>query len=474
MSNQISNRKNRSLAKGSGDAGSLPRRTEFVIRNGYVVSMDDKVGDLPCGDVHVRDGEIVAVGQNIAAPGTETINGIGMIVMPGFVETHWHLWNSIHRNMLRKGLEYFPLKGALANHYAPLDFYCNSRLALTEALNAGITTVHNFSHNVRSPAHADAELKALAESGLRARYSYGWVDGMPHTEIMPVTDVARVQKEWIGASSPTEGRITLGMCLRGPTYCTPEVYGPEIQAAKDLGLPVSLHAGQTRARTISAVKLRDEGFLNSNMLLIHFLLANEKDREAMVEAGVSLSLSMQSELRDQVDGDVRDQLLHMIAAGVNVSLSIDSTALGSVSMFDSMSHAWYMGIPWKGTPTEGLPMVDFRQCLEMGTINGAKALGFDDKAGSLSPGKRADIIMIRATDLNMVPLGEVECAIVRSATVANVDTVVADGRIFKRDGQLVGIDVEKVKFDAAASLSEVCGRAGGEWTRYKEVSSWHA
>ena len=170
---------------------------------------------------------------------------------------------------------------------------------------------------------------------------------------------------------------------------------------------------------------------------------------------------MQSELRNQIDGDVRAQLLLMIAAGVNVSLSIDSTALGSVSMFDSMSLAWYMGIPWNGTSTEKLPFLDFRRCLEMGTINGAKALGLAGKTGSLTPGKRADIIMIRATDLNMVPLGEIECAIVRSATVANVDTVIADGRILKRGGKLLSVDLEKVKREANESLVDILSRAGG-------------
>lgn len=284
---------------------ALPRRGEFVIRNGHVVSIDDKVGDLLHGDVHVRDGAIIAVGENIAAPGAESIDGQDMIVMPGFVETHWHLWNSLHRNLLKPGLEYFPLKGALSKYYVPLDFYRSSRLALTEALNAGITTVHNFAHNVRTPEHADAELKAFAESGLRGRYSYGWIDEMPQTEIMPASDARRVQKEWIGAASPTEGLLDLGMSLRGPMYCKPEVYNAEFKA-KDLNLPVSLHSGQTLARTLSAVKLRDEGFLESNTLLIHFLRANEKDREALVEKKVSLSLSMQSELRNQVDGDVRD------------------------------------------------------------------------------------------------------------------------------------------------------------------------
>ena len=442
---------------------SLPGRPDVVLRNGYVVSMDQTIGKLPRGDVHMRDGEIVAVGSSLAAAGAETIDASGMIVMPGFIETHWHLWNSLHKNLLRQGLEYFPLKSQLGKHYTALDSYHSNKLALLEAVNAGITTVHNFAHNLRTPEYADAELTAFAESGLRGRFSYGWIDEMPTTEIMPATDAARVQRHWIGASCKTEDRVALGMCLRGPMYCKADVYTAEFKAAKDLNLPVSLHSGQTLAKTLSAVQLRRDGFLDANTLMIHFLRANERDREALREAGASLSLSMQSELRNQADGDVRDQLMQMLATDINVTLSIDSTALGSVSMFDSMSLAWYMGIPWNNTVTAKFPMINFHQCLKMATINGAKALGFAGKTGSLTPGKRADIIAIRATDLNMIPLGEVECALVRSATVANVDTVIADGRVLKRGGRLVGHDVEKIKADATTALFNICKRAGGDW-----------
>ena len=112
--------------------------------------MDEKVGNLPRGDVHVWNGEIVAVGPNLAASSIETIDASGMIVMPGFIETHWHLWNSLHKNLLRKGLEYFPLKSQLGKHYTALDSYNSNKLGMLEAINAGITTVHNFAHNVPS------------------------------------------------------------------------------------------------------------------------------------------------------------------------------------------------------------------------------------------------------------------------------------------------------------------------------------
>ena len=132
-------------------------------------------------------------------------------------------------------------------------------------------------------------------------------------------------------------------------------------------------------------------------------------------------------------------------------------------MFDAMSTTWYLGIPWRGTESAGLPLIDFRQCLEMATINGARALGIADRVGSLTPGKEADLVLVCATDLNMVPMGEVDAALVRSATVANVDTVIAGGRVRKYGGELIGIDVDAVKREAAAALFDVRKRAGGRW-----------
>lgn len=448
---------------GTRTASPMPRGREYVVRNAYIVSMDKAIGDLPRGDVHVRDGRIVAVAARIDAPGVEVIDASGMIAMPGFVETHWHLWNTIQKNMLRKGVEYFPLKAALVRHYTPEDFYRSNRLALAEAMHGGMTTVHNFAHNTRSPAHVDAELKALAESGLRGRYSYGWIDPIADKEIMPATDVARVQKQWFGSDSPFGGRVDLGVAVRGPMYTAHDVYAAEIKAAQGLGLPIVMHIGQNKRRYTSVAKLRDEGLIDKSTILVHGVVADERDREAIAQSGASLSVSIQPELRGQEDGDIRNQMLLMLARNVNICLSVDSTVLGSVSMFDAMSTTWYLGIPWRGTPSEKQPLIDFRTCLEMATINGAKALGIADKTGSLTPGKRADLLLVRANDLNMVPMGEVDTALVRSATVANIDTVVADGRFVKYDGRLVGVNVEQVKREAAAALFDVRKRAGGQW-----------
>jgi cytosine/adenosine deaminase-related metal-dependent hydrolase len=130
-------------------------------------------------------------------------------------------------------------------------------------------------------------------------------------------------------------------------------------------------------------------------------------------------------------------------------------------MFETMRFTWNMGIPWRGTPTEGLPAVGFQDVISMATLNGAKALGIGNVAGSLTVGKRADIILIRTNDINVAPVAHIETTVVQSATPANVDTVLVDGRILKRHGKLVAYDVEKVVQQAKASSLRIRSAAGG-------------
>lgn len=443
----------------------LPRGSEYVLRGGMPVTLDAAVGDLSVGDVHVRDGGIVAVSRRVDAPGVEVVDAGGMIVMPGFVETHWHLWNSLLKNMLRPGAEYFAVKGALIDHHQPLDYYRANRLALVEALNAGITTVHNFAHNTRTPAHVDAELQAMTESGLRGRYSYGYIDPMPADRTMPLDDLRRVQREWFDGAAKTRhgGRVSLGVALRGDQGSTRAVFRAELDAARELGLPKVMHIGQSQRFRVKVAELIRMGYIDQQTLLVHGLAVTAEDRAAIAGQGLSLSYSPQSELRLQADGDFRTQLLQSLASRINVCLSIDATSLGTVSMFDAMQTVWNLGVPWNGTETEKLARVDFTQCLEMATTNGARALGLADSIGTLSPGKRADIVLLRATDLNMAPLGEVRSALVRSATPANVDSVIVDGHFLKRRGRLLNVDAAQVVADANASLDAIRRRAGGAW-----------
>jgi 5-methylthioadenosine/S-adenosylhomocysteine deaminase len=443
-------------------ARELPKGNEYLVQGAYILAVDG-MPDIVHGDIHVRNGRIAAIGPNLNVPGVDVIDASEMIAVPGFVETHWHMWNTTLKGMIRKGAEYFPLKQAFVRHFTPDDFYVANRLALAEAIHAGMTTVHNFSHNTRSAAHVDAELRALQESGLSGRYSYGWIDPIPDGEIQQEADIARVKREWFGRSSPFEGRVDLGVAVRGPMYTPRNVYEAEINAARTLGCPVVMHIGQNKRRYSSCALLKEEGLLDRSMILVHGQVQSERDRDAIAEVGASVSVSMQSELRGQEDGDIREQLLQMRAKKINLCCSIDSDALGIPSMFDNMSIIWNLGIPWRGTPSEKLPAFDFRQVLDMGTINGARALGSDQRVGSLKAGKQADIVLIRATDLNMIPVGEVDGTVVRHANPSNIDTVIANGKVLKRGGELVGIDLKALRTDVTRSLQSLRQKAGAAW-----------
>jgi cytosine/adenosine deaminase-related metal-dependent hydrolase len=450
------------------DEIEAPGRGDYLISGGTVLSMDPGIGILERGDVLVRDGALVSVAPGSdgpAPPGVEVIPAEGMIVMPGLIESHYHMWSSLGRNFISEGYEYFPAKWATSAHYEPEDFHASVLLGLVECLNAGITTVHDWDHNTRSPAHADAELQAHRDGLIRARYAYGHRDMLPVDEALVFTDIDRVRAEWFGATSPFDGLVHLGVNLRGPDLGEMSVFVTEMGEVRERGLPVAIHTVQGGSTKVSAMDLERRGYLGPDFLIAHFLAATQADREAMARTGTPLSYSVHSELRLGDAGDARAALLRMLDAGVTVSLSIDATSICPVNLFEAMSVAWNLGIPWLDSDTSDLTALTFRRCLEMATIDGARALGLADIVGSLTPSKRADIILVRGTDLNIAPVVDVESSIVRSATPANVDTVLVDGRVLKRGGRLTVHDAGSVVRAATEAANRVRKRAGGRLAR---------
>ena len=199
------------------------------------------------GDVHVRDGAIVAVGTNLVAPTAEVIDGRDMIVLPGFVETHWHLWTTALRMIIRADEPrqgYFPLTIRIGSLCTPQDAYQSVRLGVAEGLLSGITTVHNWSHNTVTPEHADAEIQALKDTGVRARFSYGTGQSLPLTSPMNLADLARVQHQW----ATDDGMLGIGACLRtpGPSprgELPMDLLRTEMDGVRKLGLPMTMHGG---------------------------------------------------------------------------------------------------------------------------------------------------------------------------------------------------------------------------------------
>lgn len=440
-------------------------RGAYLIKNGAVITVDPKLGVLPRADVLVRNGVIEAVGENLNGAGVETIDAEDMIVMPGFIDTHYHMWSALGRNYLADGgFEYFPAKNATSALYTPDDFYNSIMLAMAELANNGVTTVHNWAHNVRSPAHADAELRAHKDSLLRARYAYGHIDMLARDKPLDFTDIERVRKDYFSSGTAFDGLVHFGVNLRGIGQATEAVFHEDVGQALARKLPIAVHAGQAPPNNFNAVDYEKRGYLGPNFLVCHYLPGSDEDYAAMVRAGSPLSFATHSEHRLGLAGDAREAFMRMRKAGLSISLSCDASSITPPNMLEIMRFTWNMAIPWRGTKSEKDPFLGFKEVIEMGTINGAKALGLGDVTGSLTPGKRADIILINANDVNTAPLANIEATVVMSATPANVDTVLIDGKIVKRGGKLVAYDVPRIVRAAKESSLRIRKSAGGRLT----------
>jgi cytosine/adenosine deaminase-related metal-dependent hydrolase len=448
----IAQSQNRTAA---GPGATLPARGEFVIRGATVLSMDPAIGDLAPGDILVRNGAIVTVAPKIETTGVEAIDGSGMICMPGFVDTHWHLWTSLFRPFVRADAAefgYFPVTGRLGPHFTPEDSYRSVQLGIAEALSAGVTTVHNWAHNIRSPEHADAELAAMRDTGIRGRFAYGPAQGMPDDQPMDHAGLARVKRDWM----PGDGLLTLGICSRNVgndpnpmrgTVST-DMAKKEWGAARELGLPITLHTSGPRVTQL----LDSAGLLGPDVQLVHPMNTTVEDRAILKARGTSYSTSPTGEARRAAPANVI-QLAELLEAGVKTSMSIDHTTTYNCDCFVCMRMLYTLNLhrtKYK-IPTKRL--------VQLATIDGAVDLGIADKTGSLTPGKRADLILVRTTDINMTPMGDPYDALVALAQPVNVDTVVADGRILRRGNKFTALDHTKVVLEAAESAAALRTRA---------------
>jgi len=428
----------------------MPSRGEFLIRNAYVITMDATLGDLIGGDVHVKDGAIVAAGTGLqVGQGVEVLDGTGRIVLPGLIDTHWHMWNTMLRSMAGDTQDkgYFAMSPGIGSKYTPADMYQGTRLAAAEAIHSGITHVHDWSHNMRSRQHADENLRALREAGIRGRFSYGTSQGAPPTEMMNIADVARLKTGWDKFSN--DGLLSLGLAWRGGTS---DIARKELDAARGMGIPVSAHAGV--GPTAGVTDMIKAKLLGKDMQLIHVIAVTPADIKAIAEAGCSVSLSPFTELRTGFGFPKTGEFLE---AKVPVGLSVDTTGLsGNADMFSIMKLIQNVENA-RALSEFKLPA---RRVLELGTIEGARSMGIDAMVGSITAGKRADLIVVNTRALNLAVMGDPVGMIVEAASPANVETVVVDGRILKRNGRLTAMDQDVVVREAAAAFEDVRKRAG--------------
>jgi cytosine/adenosine deaminase-related metal-dependent hydrolase len=431
----------------------------ILLRGGQVITMDPTIGDLDRADVLIEDDKIVAVEPNISAD-AEVIDATDSIVIPGFVDTHRHTWEAAIRGCAPNSTldDYFvEVLDTFAPAYRAEDVRASNVAGSLECLNAGITTLVDWSHINNSPDHADAAVTALQETGIRAQYAYGsanlsLADYWFNSSIaIPGEDVRRIKETYFSA----DGLLTMALATRGSGFCMEEVVRAEWNLARELGIPITIHVamGRLAGRFGMVKQLHDWGLLGSDTTYIHCCHFSDEEWKLVADSGGMISIAPQVEMQM---GHGWPPLLKSRQLGLRPSLSIDVVTTVPGDMFTQMRAAFAADRARvhaeKYEPNEQVPkeVLTAREILEAATIDGAYTAGLEDRTGSLTPGKQADIVIIDAKSLNMVPIIDPVAAVVLCADVSNVDTVLVAGQVKKRDGKLLA-DVDKARADVEAS-----------------------
>jgi len=439
----------------------------ILLRGGSILSMDEEIGELSSGDVLVEGSRIAAVGPSIAAADAQVVDAAGMVVMPGMVDGHKHTWQTIFRATCGdESLAQFfgEAVPSTAPHMAPSDVYASNLLGALDALNGGVTTFLDWCHITVTPDHARAALAGLVESGARAWFGYGrslltWDD---RTLDHPA-DIRAIQRE---AFPTTSDRVRLAMAARGPMFADLEPTRRDFGLARELGVPISLHVDMPGYAGNDLVHLDDMGLLGPDVCFLHGNTLTDHEIDLGRAAGCHFVDSSQLDILMGIGGAITERLLR---AGIRPGISPDSIVANPTDLFWVMralillerQRAYASTFAADRQPERG--HLTARELLEMATIRGAEAVWLADEIGSLTPGKQADIVLLRTNDVAMQPLNDIATTIVFSASPAHVDTVLVGGRIVKRGGRIVAVDPDRairLARDARDRVYEAAARGG--------------
>jgi 5-methylthioadenosine/S-adenosylhomocysteine deaminase len=431
-----------------------------LITGGQVLTMDREIGDLATGDLLIEDGRIAAVEPDISAD-AEIIDATGMIVIPGFVDTHRHTWEAAIRGCAPNATldDYFvEVLDTFAPLYRPQDVYASNLAGALECLNAGITTLVDWSHINNTPEHPDAAIKALRDTGIRAVYGYGsantsladyWFDSKI---AIPADDVRRVRETYF---SSDDGLLTMALATRGTGFCVDDVVRSEWTLARELDIPITVHVamGRLAGRFGMVKQLSELGLLGPDTTYIHCCYFSDEEWRLVAESGGTISIAPQIELQM---GHGWPPVMKAIEHGLRPSLSIDVVTTAPGDMFTQIRSAFgaerarVNADCWRANVDIPASMLTARDMLELATINGAHVAGLESVTGSLTPGKKADLVLLDATALNLAPVIDPVAAVTLGADVSNVDTVIVDGVVRKRGGKLLA-DVAAARAAVEAS-----------------------
>jgi cytosine/adenosine deaminase-related metal-dependent hydrolase len=428
----------------------------ILIKDAIVLSQDDAIGELPRADVLVEGDTIAAVGPGLSAADAEIIDAKGDIVIPGFVDTHRHTWETSIRTCAPDYalITYFSgILDKFAPKYRADDVLAANRWGALECLNAGITSLVDWSHIMNTDEHAYAAIQGLQETGIRSVFAFGfpntslvtWWFGPDYTGSVERIDGDLGRRLRQGPLSDDTALVTMGLATRGTNFCKPDVVRYEWELARELGINITVHVamdrfGYTKGQLLA---LRELDLLYPGTTYIHASHLTDEEWILVRDSGGNVSLAPQLEVQ-MGHGWAPAQKAESL--GIPVGLSSDVATTASADQFTQM-HAVFgseRGRRHQASWDEGLDgleatpdLITARQVLRWATLDGAKVAGIADRAGSITPGKKADLVIIDGGAVNVAPIIDPVAAVVCAADISNVETVLVDGVFRKRDGKLL-------------------------------------
>jgi 5-methylthioadenosine/S-adenosylhomocysteine deaminase len=427
----------------------------ILLKGGAIISMDPKVGDLGQGDVLIEGKKIAAIAPALNAADAQVIDAHDAIIVPGFVDCHRHSWEAPLRRINPNSPTLADYSNAthlsFAKAYRPQDHYAANYLTAIGCIDAGITCVIDNSHNSRSANHSDAAVEALIDSGVRAVHASGpptagdWAHQWPQ-------DLERLQKKYF---SSTDQLVTLRMFAG--------VSRDNWALARKLGLRITTEfQGPQAAAQLDPLAL--DKLVGPDNTFNHCGALPERTWQIFLEAGANINVCPRSDAQYAL-GEGICALQTAWNHGIKPGFSVDNETSYSTDMFMEMRVALYLqravaqNRRFSGDPNPPKPLM-VRDVLYCATLGGAHCAGLDDKIGSLAPGKEADLIMIRADDINLYPSNNAAGTVVQAAERSNIDTVIIGGRVRKYRGEVVGLDMKRMKAMVEESRNHLFAAVG--------------
>jgi cytosine/adenosine deaminase-related metal-dependent hydrolase len=428
----------------------MPKK-ELLIQGGTVVTVDPELGDLPDADVLIRDGKIAAVGRHLTAGSdTRVIDARGRVVIPGLVDTHRHVWQGAIFGYAPQlsSLGYGPaILAGVSPKYTAEDVYAGTLWGALQALDAGITTIADWAHNLQSAEYADANLRGLQESGIRGYFLYGG-PGPAGDDPNPShpADARRMRDEHFPHG--VNGRLRLGMGLRGPCFTTMERTIEDFAFARELGLPISIHAGLAgTSDTILAMKRHN--LLGADVNFAHGNQMSDEEFDLVAASQGTISITPSTDMLMQFS--TFPATGRAIERGVRAGFGVDTVCSAGTDLFSEMRLALAAERSRANADAlsrgEAVDKVDLHQrdMLRLATIDGAKVWNLEDETGSITPGKQADIAVIDMRSPHLDGHGDAIAKLVLGAGPADVETVIVGGDLVKANGKLVGAHVDAAR-----------------------------